>query len=390
MLHAVVYCVNNLKYCNYHNEGVMRFIVILVAMLTISVDFAGAREITDSLGRLVVVPDKVQRVICSGSGCLRLLTYLGGQHLVVAVDDIEGRRRQFDARPYALANPQFRRLPIFGEFRGKDNPELIMTLDPQPEVILKLVGTGKGTVGPDPATLQEKTGIPVVALKYGNLSGLKEDLYGSLRIMAEVIDVKPRATEVIAYFEAQMTDLMSRTRDIPEERQPSVYLGGVAYAGPHGFQSTEPSYPPFRLVNAKNLADGANANTKDVNNSAIAKEKIVEWNPDYLFLDLSTLQLGDKAGGLFELRGDPAYQTLSAVKTGKVFGLLPYNWYNQNFESILADAFYIGKLLYPELFTDIDPRQKADEIFTFCVGKPLFTELAAMFQQYVFQEIPVE
>ncbi|WP_073617222.1 iron ABC transporter substrate-binding protein [Desulfopila aestuarii] len=368
----------------------MRFIVIFFAILTVSVDIAGAREITDSLGRLVVVPDKVQRVICSGSGCLRLLTYLGGQHLVVAVDDIEGRRRQFDARPYAIANPQFQQLPIFGEFRGKDNPELIMTLDPLPEVILKLVGTGKGTVGPDPATLEQKTGIPVVALKYGNLAGLKDDLYSSLRIMAEVIDTKPRAEEVISYFETQMTELKNRTSDIPKEQQPSVYLGGVAYAGPHGFQSTEPTYPPFRLVNAKNLADGANANAKEVSNSTIAKEKIVEWNPDYLFLDLSTLQLGDKAGGLFELRSDPSYRTLSAVKTGKVFGLLPYNWYNQNFESILADAFYVGKLLYPELFTDIDPRQKADEIFTFFVGKSVFAELDAKFYHYVFQDIPVE
>lgn len=368
----------------------MRFIVIFVAILTMFVNIAGAREITDSLGRLVVVPDKVQRVICSGSGCLRLLTYLEGQHLVVAVDDIEVKRGQFDARPYALANPQFRQLPIFGEFRGKDNPELIISLDPQPEVIFKLVGTGKGTVGSDPATLQAKTDIPVIALKYGNLAGLKEDLYGSLRIMADVINTKPRAEKVISYFEAQMTDLKNRTRNISKEQQPSVYLGGVAYAGPHGFQSTEPTYAPFRLVNAKNLADGANDNTKEVSNSAIAKEKIVEWNPDYLFLDLSTLQLGDKAGGLFELRSDPAYQTLTAVKTGNVFGLLPYNWYNQNFESILADAFYIGKLVYPELFSDINPQQKADEIFTFFVGKPVFAELDAKFGEYVFQKIPVE
>lgn len=124
-----------------------------------------AREITDALGRTVTIPETVQRVICSGSGCLRLLTYLQGQDMVVAVDDIEGRRRQFDARAYAMANPQFKDLPVFGEFRGKDNPELIMTLDPAPEVILKLVGTGKGTVGLDPESLQEKTDIPVVAIK---------------------------------------------------------------------------------------------------------------------------------------------------------------------------------------------------------------------------------
>ena len=77
-----------------------------------------------------------------------------------------------------MANPQFKSLPVFGEFRGKDNPELIMTLDPAPQVILKLVGTGKGTVGMEPGDLQNKTDIPVVTLKYVILCKRKEGLNG--------------------------------------------------------------------------------------------------------------------------------------------------------------------------------------------------------------------
>ncbi len=367
----------------------MRFLLLGIAAFFIFPQYAAGREITDALGRKVDIPDAVERVICSGSGCLRLLTYLQAQDMAVAVDDIEGRRRQFDARPYAMANPQFKSLPVFGEFRGKDNPELIMTLDPAPQVILKLVGTGKGTVGPDPADLQEKTGIPVVALKYGNLGKMRDDLYGSLRIMADVVGRQQRAEAVLAFFDSQIADLKKRTADIPEEQRPSVYLGGVAYAGPHGFQSTEPTYPPFRFVNARNLADNANPKAGEVTSTDIAKEKIVEWNPDYLFLDLSTLQLGDAAGGLYELKTDPAYQTLAAVKNGKVYGVLPYNWYNQNFESIFADAYFIGKLLYPERFSDIDPAAKADEIYTFMVGKAVFAEMNALFGNLAFRDVPL-
>ncbi|KAB2889163.1 MAG: iron ABC transporter substrate-binding protein [Desulfobulbaceae bacterium] len=367
----------------------MRLILLIIAALLPLPQSTLAREITDTLGRKVEIPDTVERVICSGSGCLRLLTYLQAQDMAVAVDDIEGRRRQFDARPYAMANPRFKTLPVFGEFRGKDNPELIMTLDPAPQVILKLVGTGKGTVGPDPAALQEKTGIPVVALKYGNLGKMKEDLYNSLRIMAEVVGREQRADAVLTFFDEQITDLKKRTADIPEEQRPSVYLGGVAYAGPHGFQSTEPTYPPFHFVNARNLADNANPKAGEITSTDIAKEKIVEWNPDYLFLDLSTLQLGDAAGGLFELKTDPAYRTLNAVKTGKVYGVLPYNWYNQNFESIFSDAYFIGKLLYPERFSDIDPAAKADEIYTFMVGKPVFAEMNALFGNLAFRDVPL-
>ena len=166
------------------------------AVLLMVAEWVSAEEIMDSAGRLHQVPVPAERVICSGPGCLRLLVYLQAQDRVVAVDDIEGRRRQFDARPYAMANPQFKSLPVFGEFRGKDNPELILTLDPAPQVILKLVGTGKGTAGMDPGDLQDKTGIPVVALKYGNLGTMKEELYGSLRIMADVVGKQQRAAEV--------------------------------------------------------------------------------------------------------------------------------------------------------------------------------------------------
>jgi iron complex transport system substrate-binding protein len=100
--------------------------------------------------------------------------------------------------------------------------------------------------------------------------------------------------------------------------------------------------------------------------------------------------MGDKAGGLFGLKTDPAYQALTAVQKGQVYGVLPYNWYAQNFGSILANAYSIGKLLYPHGFRDIDPAAKADEIYTFLVGKLVFREMDRMFQGLAFKKIPVK
>lgn len=369
----------------------MRVLInVLCLLICLSAQAAWGRTITDTQGRKNDIPDTVSRVICSGSGSLRLLTYLQAQGLAVAVDDIESRRGQFDARPYALANPRFKELPIFGEFRGKDNPERILSLPEPPEVILKVVSTTQGAAGLQPEKLQDKTGIPVIVLNYGNLAGQRQELYASLRLMAEVVGRERRAEEVIAYFDQTIDDLRRRTADIPEAERASVYLGGVAYSGPHGFQSTEPTYPPFRFVGAKNLADGVNSAVREQSNTTIAKEKIVEWDPEILFLDLSTLQMGDRAGGLHELKTDPAYRGLSAVKSGKVYGLLPYNWYNQNFESILANAYFVGKLLYPERFADISPASKADEIYTFMVGKPVFDELNKKFAGLAYQPIPLD
>lgn len=377
-----------MKSYSKESEGVrvvVRFF-LLAMMVVMAAPVAEARSVRDAADRSVDVPDEVDQVICSGAGCLRLLTYLQAQPKVVAVDDIESRRRKFDARPYAIANPQFKTMPIFGEFRGHDNPELILTLEPQPQVILKTYGS---SMGYDPVELQQKTGIPVVVLNYGDLGKLRPELYRSIRTMGEVIGKQDRAEEVIAFIEEQIDDLKQRTAGIPEQKRPSVFVGGVAFKGPHGYQSTEPAYPPFSFVNANNVAYDKGLSGKELRHSDVAKEKIVEWDPNYLFLDLSSLQLGDKAGGLHELRNDPAYRTLTAVKEGRVYGLLPYNWYSKNYGSILANAYFIGKTLYPERFVDVNPAAKADEIYTFLVGKPVYGAMNGIFHGFAYKPVPV-
>lgn len=358
-------------------------IAFFLALFLLITGPAGARTVTDATGRVQTIPDSVERVICSGSGCLRLLTYLQAQGLAVAVDDIEAQANRFDARPYALANPQFKTMPIFGQFRGQDNPELILTLEPQPQVIFKTFAT----MGHDPVELQAKTGLPVIVLDAGDLGAARESFYASLRLMGVVVGRHERAEQLVAYFDALIADLAARTAGIQD--RPSAYLGGVAYKGPHGFQSTEPGYPPFAFVGARNLAHEQGGAARDVSTTSVAKEQIVAWDPDYLFLDLSTLQMGEEAGGLHELRTDPAYATMTAVREGRVFGVLPYNWYAQNYESILANAYFVGKTLYPDRFADIDPAAKADEIYAFIVGRPVFGAMNEAFGNMAYTRIPV-
>ena len=157
---------------------------------------ASNRAITDAAGRQVEIPQIVEHVICSGPGALRLLTYLESQDKIVAVDDMEKQRPRFDARPYALANPQFKDYPIFGEFRGHDHPERILTLDPLPQVIFKTYSA----MGHDPVELSKKTGIPVIVLNYGNLGRHRNAMFQSLRIMGEALDKRERAENVIVFF----------------------------------------------------------------------------------------------------------------------------------------------------------------------------------------------
>ncbi|MGD9134990.1 MAG: iron ABC transporter substrate-binding protein [Desulfobacterales bacterium] len=361
-------------------------IVSMVLLLTFSVFALAAeqtRTITDSTGRVVSVPVKVNRVICSGPGALRLLTYLGAQDLIVAVDDIEVKRNRFDARPYALANPEFKTYPIFGEFRGFDNPELILALSNQPQVIFKTYVT----MGHDPVELQQKTGIPTIILEYGNLGTHRENLSKTLRIMGQVIGRGQRAEVVIKFFNATIKDLKSRTDDVPNAEKPTCFVGGIAYKGPHGFRSTEPGYPPFKFVNAANMAYDPSMLGTASRQVTVAKEKLLLWDPDVLFLDLSSLQLEGEASGLWEILNDPVLKTLGAVHKRRVYGVLPYNWYTKNYGSILANAYFIGKILYPDRFKDVEPAAKADEIYEFLVGKPVYNQMNARFKYMAFKAV---
>jgi iron complex transport system substrate-binding protein len=359
---------------------------LMVLLLTFSIfDLATGQTqtITDVACRVLSVPIKVKRVICSGPGALRLLTYLGAQDLIVAVDDIEVKRNRFDARPYVLANPKFKTYPIFGQFRGFDNPELILALPKQPQVIFKTYAT----MGHDPVELQQKTGIPTVILEYGNLSTHRDQFSKSLRIMGRVVDKGERAESVIKFFEATINDLKSRTESVRDAEKPTCFVGGIAYKGPHGFRSTEPGYPPFMFVNAANMAYDKSLLGAASRQVTVAKEKLLQWDPEVLFLDLSSLQLEGEASGLWEIQNDPVLKALRAVQKRRVYGVLPYNWYTKNYGSILANAYYIGKILYPDRFKDVEPAAKTDEIYKFLVGKPVFNQMNALFKYMAFKSV---
>lgn len=347
--------------------------------------YSHSREITDAAGRTVSIWKNPKRVICSGAGTLRLLTYLNATDRVVGVDDVEKRENRFESRPYALAHKEFRDLPLIGEYRGNDNAELIASLEPQPEVIFKSYsGTG---VAPD--DLQRKTGISVITIEYGDLTNNRESFYKSLRLMGHVLGLEARADSVIAFFDSHIAELEQLTGSIPVSQRRSPYVGGVAFRGARGIRSTEFYYPPFEFTGTPHV--GASEVRENLGGHAdLSQEQLLAWNPSIIFLDLSTTRADINNNGLNELATSPVYRELDAVKNGEIYGVLPYNFYTTNFGSVLANCYYVGKVLYPEAFAGIDPVAKADEIYTFLVGKPVFHELNGTIKNLGFTKIDPE
>ena len=332
-----------------------------------------------------LVPAKIDRIYCSG-GTLRLAVYLKCVDKVVAIDTNERNRGERGTlKAYLAAHPELQELPIGGETSGRDSPELLLSLDPMPQLIIRADSGG----GYDPRELTRRTGIPVLLIPMRCITAGREEFDAGLRLLGAVLDKKDRAEALIEFFDQEIADIQKRVQHYRHQK-PLVYVGGVSYGGSHGFNSSEAGYPPFVIAGAESPVK-ANEDEPALGkrHTMLAKEKILEWNPEILFLDLGTLYLGG-ASGLRELKNDPAYRSLSAVQQGKVYSLLPNTFYFVNHDAVLANAWFVAKVLYPEQFLDIDPKEKADEIFTFLVGSPVFEKLNVTLDHLVFEQLSME
>ena len=66
---------------------------------------------------------------------------------------------------------------------------------------------------------------------------------------------------------------------------------------------------------------------------------------------------------------------MKAFTNDRSYSLHPFNWYATNIGTALADAYAIANILYPDRFKSINPGKKADEIYTFLVGKPVYQKM---------------
>jgi iron complex transport system substrate-binding protein len=321
--------------------------------------------ITDTLRRQVEINKKVEKVVAIGPGALRLCCYFNNPDIIAGIEQME-----IDSpagRPYIYANPELTKLPVIGQGGPNNAPDPEKLLTVSPDVIFTTYAADKNTAD----NLQLKTGIPVIALSYGETSVFDPQINASLRLIGQVVGMEERAEELIELMDGFKADLDARTKDISQEEKPSAYIGGLGMRGAHGIESSQGNYSLFNAVHAINVVD----DTGKTGSLMIDKEQLIMWNPDIIFID----GLGYPSILEDYKRNKQFYNILSAVKNGRLYLILPYNFYTTNIDTAIANAYYIGKILYPEQFIDIDPEKKADEIYKLFLGKEIYVKIARDF-----------
>lgn len=326
---------------------------------------AATRVVVDSYGREVEIPGEVKTIVCTGSGALRMISYLQCTDMLIGVEDTDKAYETSTLRDYAhVYYETFRDLPAIGKGGGTSNTayiEELITL--QPDVILS------GYTQEALEDLQSATGIPCVSIRAQSINFIDESFYTAMRVAADVLGAQDRCEEVLSYIDSCKDDLAARTADIPEDTKPTCYTGAVTFSGAHGFTGTYSNFGPFMAIGTRNVADQEG---QDGYYDA-DPEKIVAWDPDYIFLDPGNMNLVND-----EYASNPGYyDALRAVQEGNVYSCISFNNYSTNVGYAIADAYYAGTVLFPEAFADVDIAAKTNEILEFLLGDAYYDEMVA-------------
>ncbi len=305
--------------------------------------------ITDIEGRTIELEKPAERIIdCTALGGSRVLVQLEAEDLLVGVSDnvlsaVNNQGMGQSAfHPVSIAAPQLAELPVIGKY-NEPNIETIMSLDP--DVIL--IGWG----GEEQAeSLLKQTGIPTVCIN--RMDGhFDYDIY---EIMGKVIGKEDKAKELITYAEETISVVTDVTDEIPEEEKKSLYFW--IYPTMESSPRSNGIYDAFDYAGAINVA----SNDEGIALYEMTKEQIAAWDADFIFLQ-SYIAAGSGFYTCENIKDDPIMQNTQAVMNGNVYYLRgPISDWDTAIE--VTEVLYVAKILYPDMFADLDVEAYGEEI----------------------------
>ncbi len=289
---------------------------------------AHAANVSDDAGRSVTVPAKVSRVFPAGPPAAILLYTL-------APDLLLGWPRANRPEECAYMLPDICARPEVGRIAGRGNTanlESVIAL--KPDLILDMGSTRETFVSLANRT-QEQTGIP-----YALLDGRFLSLSTSYEKLGKLIGRERDGLDFADYCNMTLSVITNRIAFVPREKRPRVYYA----RGPRGLVTGLGGSINVETIEllAVNVAGG---NPGGLANVSI--EQVLLWNPEVIV----TIDQDFAAN----VRGDPAWASVAAVKQGRVHlsPKMPFGWVDfPPSVNRLIGLWWLGKILYPDLFKE--------------------------------------
>ncbi|MDR0376689.1 MAG: ABC transporter substrate-binding protein [Spirochaetaceae bacterium] len=285
----------------------------------------GEPSLVDPTGSRAPVPAKLERIVSAAPSNTEIIAALGFADKLIAIDT------------YSASVEGISGTPVLIDFAYPDG-EVILGLEPD---IVFAAGHSRTVGGADPFTLVRETGITVV---YIPTSVSIADIYRDIRFIAEALGVPERGERLAAEMRGQIAGIAETGAAIPDKR--SVYFEISPFPGMVSFGRETYLNEMITLIGAVNIFAG------ETGWFSPSPEAILERNPDVI------LAMSDSANGpseyppdalLEEIRGRPGFETLNAVKTGRVY-VIDADSASRPSHHIVAALKQMARAVYPDRF----------------------------------------
>jgi iron complex transport system substrate-binding protein len=300
---------------------------------------ARAASATDSVGRTITIPDKVERLFAAGPPAAILLYTFAPELLLGWSRSLEPAQCEFLSAG-ACDKPEVGRLTGRG---NTTNLEVLLKL--KPDLVLDF-GTVNDTYVSLADKVQEQTGIP-----YALLDGRFDAAAAIYRKLGELTKRPREAEEFARYADRIVTTVKGRVDKIPAANQPRVYYA----RGPRGLETGlggSINVETIEFLGARNVAAERRGGI-----ATVSMEQVLAWNPDVII----TIEPAFATS----VRTDPVWAPVKAVQTGRVYlsPAMPFGWVDfPPSVNRLIGLWWLGKVLYPDRFPE-DLRPITREFF---------------------------
>lgn len=299
--------------------------------------------ITDSLSRQLNIPKKIDRLLSLEPEITRIVVALEAEEKLVGLDYFMKHHDHL----FQQISSRHSVLPVVSITSNTVNIELLMKLEPQ--VIF---------ISPSevhfPQSLQDKTGIPAVAL---SSMGRFVNLIREIELTGKILNKYERAQELINYFQEKV-GIIRQKIDLHKKdgKKPRIYLAFWS-----SLNKTPVYYEPVNAAGGKNLAEGLMPQYFGSPGALVGVEKIIQWNPDIILVH-GNYPPNQRTVTVESILQDTRLRSVKAVIEKKVFYTFGY-WYWWDPAQVLLETYYLAKLFYPEVFNQTNLIQEGNEIY---------------------------
>lgn len=194
-----------------------------------------------------------------------------------------------------------------------------------------------------------------------------DDIIDNLTNLGLIFGVQERATYVINYLNSLMKLVEDRTAQIADSDRPSVLMLGYY---PDEIPANAYTVSGLMLDRAGGKSIIPEEYNKLQEKPRVGLETIFTWNPDYIFMqDVNCEET--KAS----MASDAAWKSMKAVQDNHVYEIPSVldSW-SKSDPSCYIGILYLSIQMYPDLYTDIDIKEKAVEFYHEVYGLDLTIE----------------